>query len=201
MGQWNNFLWKITRVEDERFHTMVDNAMFCTLGNKMWLENIGNSVYAQSVWVNQVVRREISPVRERPARDGCPGGGRCPGGRHYDVFTSAMIQWHEWGHQNDLKQPSQVQDIFNLAVVECFGNIAFPWLQKGAVFTHFTTTFSRRERKGAPFGWKSRFWTKNPANAGETKKTKTRRKGSFSGESTKNRLPAPIFRAQLSNMI
>ena len=50
------------------------------------------------------------------------------------------------------KQPSQVQYIFNLAVVACFGGIAFPWLQKWAVFTHFTTTSPDRERKGAIFG-------------------------------------------------
>ena len=108
-------------------------------------------------------------------------------------FTSIMIQLHEWGHQNDLNQPSQAQGIFNLAVVAYFGGIAFPWLQKWAVYTHFTTTSPRRERKAAPFWWKSRFWTKNPANAGETKKTKSRRKGVFFGQKYEKQTPSTHF--------
>ena len=66
-------------------------------------------------------------------------------------FTSVAIQRHEWGHQSDLKQPAKAQRIFNLAVVACFGGIVFPWLQKWAVFTHFTTTSPGRESKRAPF--------------------------------------------------
>ena len=41
--------------------------------------------------------------------------------------------------------------------------------------------------KGLLFGWKSRFWTKNPANAGETKKTKSRRKDVFFGRKYKKK--------------
>ena len=47
--------------------------------------------------------------------------------------------------------------------------------------------------KGALFGWKSRFWTKNPANTGETKKTKTRRKGVFFGRKHKKQTPSTHF--------
>ena len=50
-----------------------------------------------------------------------------------------------------------------------------------------------RAKKGALFGWKSRFWTKNPANTGETKKTKTRRKGVFSGRKYKKQTPSIHF--------
>ena len=35
--------------------------MFGALGNKMWLENAGNSVHAKNVWENKVNRKEISP--------------------------------------------------------------------------------------------------------------------------------------------
>ena len=133
----------------------------------MWIETPGNSGHAKNLWGKQVVRREISPARERPVRDGCPGGARCQAKEIMTFFfTSVMIQCHEWGHQSDLKQPSQVQDIFNLPVMACFGGIAFHCLQKWAVLTHFTTTSPEREWKGAPFWWKSRFSTQNPATAG-----------------------------------
>ena len=82
---------------------------------------------AKSVWGNQVIRREISPVRERPARDGCRAGARCPGKANYADFTSVMTQRHERGHRRDLKQPLQVQHICNLALVACFVDKVFAW--------------------------------------------------------------------------
>ena len=117
-------------------------------------KNISISVYAQSVWGNHVVRREFSPVRERPARDGCPGDATCPGVRQYGVFTSVMTQWYEWGHQSDLKQPSKVQGIFNLPVVACFVDNAFPWLQRVGRFYSFYNNLSRSGQK------RGHFWMK-----------------------------------------
>ena len=148
-------------------------------------------------------RREISPAQERSARDGCPGGARCPCGRDYADFTSVMTQWHEWGHQSDLKQPSQAQGIFNLAVVACFGRNALPWLQKRALFAPSTTTSPGQERKG-PFWMKIQILDSKICkfvNLWETKKHNQGEKGAFLGQNTKNWLPAPIFWTQLSNVI
>ena len=73
-----------------------------------------------------------------------------------------------------LQQSSQVQGIFNLAVVACFVGIAFPWLQKGALFARSTTTFPGREKKGPFLDENPDFELKKPANAGETKNHKQR---------------------------
>ena len=48
-----------------------------------------------------------------------------------------------------MKQPSQVQGIFNLPVVACFAGIAFPWLQKWAIFDH--DSFSPLHLQGFEF--------------------------------------------------
>ena len=92
-----------------------------------------------------------------------------PGGRQHADFTAVMTNRPEWGHRSDLKQLSKAQGIFNPAVVACFGGIAFPWLQKWALFAHSTTTSPDREMKGGPFWMKIQIQTQNPANAGGTK--------------------------------
>ena len=96
-----------------------------------------------------------------------------------------MTQRHEWGHQSDLKQPSQAQGIFNLAVVACFGGNVFPWLQKWARFAHYTTVSPDQEQ--GPFLEENPDSELKPLQIqGGTKNHNQREKGAFWGESTKN---------------
>ena len=90
---------------------------------------------------------------------------------------------------------------FQSAFGGVFYGHCFPLAAEVGCFYSFYNNLSRAGEKRGPFWWKSRFSTKNRANVADTTNHNQREKWAFSGENTKNRLTAPIFQAQLSNMI